>query len=76
MPDDYREAVKKGLAAKQFAFLVVGEPLDTAMFRGAGRRMTRRELYALADAGVQVFLAAYARKREITRLRRSAKSNS
>ena len=32
------------VAAKQFAFLVVGEPLDTAMFRGAGRRMTRREL--------------------------------
>jgi len=64
------------VAAKQFAFLVVGEPLDTAMFRGAGRRTTRRELHALADAGVKVFLAAYARKREITRLRRSANSNS
>ena len=64
------------IAAKQFAYLVVGEPLDTAMFRGAGRRTTRRELHALADAGVTVFLAAYARKREITRLRRSANSNS
>jgi TetR/AcrR family transcriptional regulator, mexJK operon transcriptional repressor len=64
------------VAAKQFAFLVVGEPLDTAMFRGAGRRTTRRELHAVADAGVKVFLAAYARKREITRLRRSANSNS
>jgi len=64
------------VAAKQFAYLVVGEPLDTAMFRGAGRRTTRRELHALADAGVTVFLAAYARKREITRPRRSANSNS
>ena len=26
------------VAATQFAFLVIGEPLDTAMFRGAGRR--------------------------------------
>ena len=64
------------VAAKQFAYLVVGEPLDTAMFRGASRRTTRRELHALADAGVAVFLAAYARKREIKRRRRSANSNS
>jgi TetR/AcrR family transcriptional regulator, mexJK operon transcriptional repressor len=47
------------VAATQFAFLVIGEPLDTAMFRGAGRRRTRRELHSLADAGVEVFLAAY-----------------
>jgi TetR/AcrR family transcriptional repressor of mexJK operon len=47
------------VAATQFAFLVIGEPLDTAMFRGVGRRRTRRELHALADAGVEVFLAAY-----------------
>jgi TetR/AcrR family transcriptional repressor of mexJK operon len=46
-------------AATQFAFLIIGEPLDTAMFRGVGRRRTRRELHALADAGVEVFLAAY-----------------
>ena len=57
------------LAAKQFAFLVVGEPLDTAMFRGAGRRTTRRELHALADAGVKVFLAAYGKQSEIKRRR-------
>jgi TetR/AcrR family transcriptional repressor of mexJK operon len=50
------------VAATQFAFLVIGEPLDTAMFRGAGRRRTRSELHALADAGVEVFLAAYGRK--------------
>ena len=54
------------LAATQFAFLVVGEPLDTAMFRG-GRRRTRRELNSLADAAVEVFLAAYRRKRESSR---------
>src|SRR4029450_1943489 len=37
------------MAATQFAFLVVGEPLDTAMFRD-GLRRTRRELNALAEA--------------------------
>jgi TetR/AcrR family transcriptional repressor of mexJK operon len=47
------------VAATQFAFLVIGEPLDTAMFGGVDRRRTRRELHALADAGVEVFLAAY-----------------
>lgn len=47
------------LAATQFAFLVIGEPLDTAMFRGVGRGRSRRDLNALADAGVEVFLAAY-----------------
>jgi TetR/AcrR family transcriptional regulator, mexJK operon transcriptional repressor len=50
------------LAATQFAFLVIGEPLDTAMFRGVARRRTRSELHALADAGVEVFLAAYGKK--------------
>lgn len=50
-------------AGTQFAFLVIGEPLDTAMFRGVGRRRTRRELHALADAGAEVFLAAYGRPR-------------
>jgi TetR/AcrR family transcriptional repressor of mexJK operon len=48
-----------GAAATHFAFLIIGEPLDTAMFRGVGRRPTRRALHALADAGVEVFLAAY-----------------
>jgi TetR/AcrR family transcriptional regulator, mexJK operon transcriptional repressor len=47
------------VAATQFAFLVIGEPLDTSMFRGVGRRRSRRDLNALADAGVEVFLAAY-----------------
>jgi TetR/AcrR family transcriptional repressor of mexJK operon len=47
------------VAATQFAFLVIGEPLDTAMFRGIGRGRSRRDLNALAVAGVEVFLAAY-----------------
>jgi TetR/AcrR family transcriptional regulator, mexJK operon transcriptional repressor len=62
-------------AATQFAFLVVGEPLDTAMFRG-GRRRTRRELNSLADAAVRAFLAAYGRKKESSRVHRPAKPNS
>ena len=63
------------LAATQFAFLVIGEPLDTVMFRGVGRR-SRRELNAIADAGVEVFLAAYEGPNQTTRLRGSANSNS
>ena len=56
------------LAATQFAFLIVGEPLDTAMFRGLTRRRTRHELNAVADAGVEVFLAAYGNEKESRRL--------
>ena len=63
------------LAATQFAFLVIGEPLDTVMFRGVGRR-SRRELNAIADAGVEVFLAAYEGAKQSTRLRGSVNSNS
>jgi TetR/AcrR family transcriptional regulator, mexJK operon transcriptional repressor len=64
------------VAATQFAFLVVGEPLDTAMFRGIGRGRRRRELNSMADAGVDVFLAAYGRKNETSRLRGRPNSNS
>jgi TetR/AcrR family transcriptional regulator, mexJK operon transcriptional repressor len=63
------------VAATQFAFLVVGEPLDIAMFRGVGRRRTR-QLHLLADAGVEVFLAAYGRKNRTMRLRGRPNSNS
>jgi TetR/AcrR family transcriptional repressor of mexJK operon len=64
------------VAATHFAYLVIGEPLDTAMFRGAARRRTRRELHALADAGVNVFLAAYGRKAEAGQLPGRTNSNS
>jgi TetR/AcrR family transcriptional repressor of mexJK operon len=64
------------VAATQFAFLVVGEPLDTAMSRGAGRRRTRRQLHLLADAGVEVFLAAYGGKNRTMRLSGRPNSNS
>jgi TetR/AcrR family transcriptional regulator, mexJK operon transcriptional repressor len=47
------------IAASHFAFLIIGEPLDTAMFRAVGRRRPRRERHRLADAGVTVFLSAY-----------------
>ena len=64
------------LAAMQFAFLVVGEPLDTAMFRGAGRGRRTRELHALAEAGVEVFLAAYRKQSEFKRRRGPGDANS
>jgi TetR/AcrR family transcriptional repressor of mexJK operon len=49
------------LAANHFAYLVVGMPLDRALFRGDDS-FTRAELERLADAGVGVFLAAYGRR--------------
>jgi TetR/AcrR family transcriptional repressor of mexJK operon len=52
------------IAASHFAFLVIGEPLDTAMFRAVGRRRPRRERHRRADAGVRVFLAAYGSVKE------------
>ena len=61
------------VAATQFAFLVIGEPLDTAMFRGVSRRRTRRELQALADSAVEVFLAAYGSRKETMLLRGAAR---
>jgi TetR/AcrR family transcriptional repressor of mexJK operon len=47
------------LAAKHFAFLILGTPLDKAMFYGDDAGFTAKELDHLADEGVRVFLAAY-----------------
>ncbi|MFC0106787.1 TetR/AcrR family transcriptional regulator [Kibdelosporangium aridum] len=47
------------LAAKHFAFLVLGVALDKSMFFGDTPAFTDEELDHLADEGVRVFLAAY-----------------
>jgi TetR/AcrR family transcriptional regulator, mexJK operon transcriptional repressor len=46
-------------AAGHFAFLVLGLPLDRAMFLGADHGLTAPDLDRLADAAVGIFLAAY-----------------
>lgn len=53
-----------GLAANHFAFLILGLPLDMAMFcETDGELFTVAGLERLADAGVSSFLAAYGRPR-------------
>lgn len=47
------------LAADHFAFLVLGFPLDKALFHMDDPVFTQAELHAHADAGVTAFLAAY-----------------
>lgn len=47
------------LAARHFAFLILGTPLDKAMFVGDETGFTATELDRMADEGVRVFLAAY-----------------
>ncbi|HLZ28105.1 MAG TPA: TetR/AcrR family transcriptional regulator [Chloroflexota bacterium] len=49
------------LAANHFAWLVLAVPLDQAMFCGSDGSLTPAALERLADAGVDVFVAAYAR---------------
>jgi len=46
------------LAAQHFAFLVLSIPMDRALVRGESS-FSQAELERLADAGVEVFLAAY-----------------
>ena len=48
------------VAAGHFAFLVLGLPLDKALFVVGGSPFTPAELRAHADAAVTAFLAAYA----------------
>jgi TetR/AcrR family transcriptional repressor of mexJK operon len=51
------------LAADHFAWLVLGIPLDRAMFHGPPAALTDDEIHRYADEAVRVFLAAYARPR-------------
>jgi TetR/AcrR family transcriptional repressor of mexJK operon len=46
-------------AADHFAFLILGRPLDQAMFSAEAGSLTEAELNSVADNGVRVFLAAY-----------------
>lgn len=46
-------------AANQFAWLVLGPPLDRAMFHADGGGASEDDLDRAADAAVRVFLAAY-----------------
>lgn len=47
------------LAARQFAWLIVGEPLDRGMFNPVEELPGPAELNGVADAAAKVFLAAY-----------------
>jgi TetR/AcrR family transcriptional regulator, mexJK operon transcriptional repressor len=53
-----------GLAAAHFAFLVLGPPLDRALFHAHDERLAPAERDRFADAGVRVFLAAYGRRED------------
>ena len=48
------------MAARHFAWLVLMTPLDRGMFCGDELGYSPAELDTFAEAGVQVFLAAYA----------------
>ncbi len=47
------------MAATHFAFLILGRPLDTVMFRGEDAAWLPQELTRMAEAATDVFLAAY-----------------
>lgn len=53
------EVADPDLAAKHFAFLILGTPLDKAMFVGDDTGYTTEDLDRMADEGVRAFLAAY-----------------
>jgi len=52
-------APEPSLAAEHFAFLIVGRPIDQALFDGAPAVLDRVDVDPYARAGVDVFLAAY-----------------
>ncbi|WP_433368767.1 TetR/AcrR family transcriptional regulator [Streptosporangium sp. CA-115845] len=47
------------LAASQFAWMILSQPMDKAMFFGDEQQYTPADLQRFADEGVRVFLAAY-----------------
>ncbi len=55
-------APQSALAAEHFAFLIVGRPIDQALFDGARQVLTDVDVDAYARSGVDVFLAAYRRR--------------
>jgi TetR/AcrR family transcriptional repressor of mexJK operon len=50
---------KPALAAEHFAFLIVGRPIDQALFDGAATVLADVDVDEHTKAGVDVFLAAY-----------------
>jgi TetR/AcrR family transcriptional repressor of mexJK operon len=52
-------APRAALAAEHFAFLIVGRPIDQALFDGARQVLVDVDVDAYARSGVDVFLAAY-----------------
>jgi TetR/AcrR family transcriptional regulator, mexJK operon transcriptional repressor len=52
-------APEPSLAAEHFAFLIVGRPIDQALFDGAPAVLADVDVDSYARAGVGVFLAAY-----------------
>ena len=52
-------APEPDLAAEHFAFLVIGRPIDQALFCGAANVLGRMDVGAHTRAGVMAFLAAY-----------------
>jgi TetR/AcrR family transcriptional repressor of mexJK operon len=47
------------LAAEHFAFVIVGRPIDQALFDGGAQVRAELDLEKYARAGVEVFLSAY-----------------
>ncbi|MCT7661712.1 TetR/AcrR family transcriptional regulator [Mycobacterium deserti] len=52
-------APEPAAAAEHFAFLVIGRPMDQALFYGAAPVLARLDVGAHARAAVEVFLAAH-----------------
>jgi TetR/AcrR family transcriptional regulator, mexJK operon transcriptional repressor len=56
-------APQSATAAEHFAFLVIGRPMDQALFSGAAPVLAKLDVDAHARASVEVFLAAYRPRR-------------